>query len=392
MNVAYNTFLTALMVEYYHDKIADNIATPLNVTWSRTSPTIVSVGEDAYQIYMTLECDHSLGMTVIGTIENMKVFNFITSSYISPIEYMVMNSAYNWTFSSVTLELIYTYSNYNTYVENFEENGYIIIKSLMNDNFLVLDPETGIVRDINIVNNFCGGIGDMNFIRLKESSRSICCITWMGYLFYNWQVPDPWDLGNVDFQWDGEGRVYLTSSPNANPKINLIRADNKLIITGNGEKIVRETQLAMDITDILDKNTRNQSLHLVLKDLDGGFIGTSPLYLVQKILKIDEDNDTDEYPPFPIPSADIEDEIIKMLKSTSPILLLDEMFGSEISIDIKEGEDTMQKYYDAYDKWTQGNNEWLDNKLKDDIFYKELKRNGIIGIPYLGPEIPVVWI
>nr|WP_257790561.1 chitobiase/beta-hexosaminidase C-terminal domain-containing protein [Methanobacterium subterraneum] len=150
MNVAYNTFLTALMIEYIHDRIADNITTPLNVTWSRTSPAIVSISEDPYQIYETLESDHSMRMTVIGTTENMRVFNFITSNSISFIEYEVMNS-------SATMELLYIYNNYNTYVEIFEENGFIIIKSLMNDNFLVIDPETSIVRDIDTVNNLYGG-------------------------------------------------------------------------------------------------------------------------------------------------------------------------------------------------------------------------------------------
>lgn len=289
MNVAYNTFLTALMVEYGHDHIADNISTSLNVTWSRTSPVIVSVGEDAYQIYETLECDHSMGMTVIGTIENMIVFNFITSNSISVIEYEVMNSAYNSTFGSVTMELLYTYYNYNTYVESFEENGFYIIKSLMNDNFLAIDLETGIVRDIDTVNNFYGGLYDWGGRPTEfgkgyfyaEKTQCIGCITWMGFRFYHWQVPDPWVLETNYFPWDGSGRVFISGHTMFFVDI---YADNILTIKGpNGEKTVKGTREYLDITDILDPHAIIQSLYLELKDTDGYFIGTSPLYILQTI-------------------------------------------------------------------------------------------------------------
>nr|WP_319373567.1 hypothetical protein [uncultured Methanobacterium sp.] len=97
-----------------------------------------------------------MGMTVIGTIENIRLFNFTTSSPISFIEYDVMSSAYNSTFSSVAMELFYLASNYSTHVEAFEYNGFIIIKSTFND-FMVVDFETGIVRDIDTINNCYGG-------------------------------------------------------------------------------------------------------------------------------------------------------------------------------------------------------------------------------------------
>nr|WP_319372966.1 right-handed parallel beta-helix repeat-containing protein [uncultured Methanobacterium sp.] len=164
MKAAYGTFLTALIMEYIHDQVADSAASQYNVTWSRTSPIVVSVGDDAYQTYLTLECDHSMGMTVKGSLKNMKLFNYITSSAISPIEYAVMNnigesqfSTTNSSVNSVLIDLVYDYYFNNESLEGFIQNGYLIIKTNgSNDNFLVIDPETGIVRDVNTVYNYCG--------------------------------------------------------------------------------------------------------------------------------------------------------------------------------------------------------------------------------------------
>ena len=69
-----------------------------------------------------------------------------------------MNSAFNYTFSSVTMELLYMCLNHDTCVDTFKQDGFIILKSIFNDNFVVIDLETGIVRDIDAVNNFYGGI------------------------------------------------------------------------------------------------------------------------------------------------------------------------------------------------------------------------------------------
>ncbi len=66
MKAAYGTFLTALIMEYVHNQVADTAAKEFNVTWARTNPIIVSVGDDALQTYLTLECDHGMGMTQWG--------------------------------------------------------------------------------------------------------------------------------------------------------------------------------------------------------------------------------------------------------------------------------------------------------------------------------------
>ncbi|MEN6552338.1 MAG: hypothetical protein ABFC34_05555 [Methanobacterium sp.] len=290
MNTAYNTFLTALMIEYAHDRIADNLTTPLNVTWSRTSPVIVSVAEDPYQIYETLESDHSMGMTVIGTIKNMWTFNFEISSYIPFIEYEIICSAYNSTFSSVPMELYYLYNNYNTYVETFQYNDFIIIKSKFNK-FLVIDLETGIMRDIDTVNKLYGGkyaFGGRTFdygyfFQPKEPLTTIACKSLIGYRLYVWQIGTPWDLGSLTFAWDKQNIVYL--SGNSMYLVD-IRADNILTINGpKGSMTFEGTHEALDITAILDENELYQTLSFVVEDTDGGFIGTGPLYIVEAILE-----------------------------------------------------------------------------------------------------------
>jgi hypothetical protein len=72
-----------------------------------------------------------------------------------------------------------------------------------------------------------------------------------------------------------------------------------IIIGPKGQKIVEGTQAALDITDILDENADIQTLHLILGDKDGGMIGTSPLYLVQKYIGIG--NQHNILPEIPIP-------------------------------------------------------------------------------------------
>ncbi len=113
------------------------------------------MGDDAYQTYLTLESDHIMGMTVIGSLKNTILYNSVCSSEISTIEYAVMENLGESQFSttsssvnSVVIDLIYDYLFNNMSLEGFIQNGYIIIKSEGNNsNFLVFDSETGIVRD-----------------------------------------------------------------------------------------------------------------------------------------------------------------------------------------------------------------------------------------------------
>ncbi len=44
MKAAYGTFLTALIMEYTHDQVANEAANGFNVTWARTKPIVVFCG------------------------------------------------------------------------------------------------------------------------------------------------------------------------------------------------------------------------------------------------------------------------------------------------------------------------------------------------------------
>jgi len=150
MKAAYGTFLTALLMEYNHDMVADAAASKFNVIWSRTSPKIVSAGDEAYNYYLTLECDHGMGMSVVGDADNVKAFLFACSSAINPIEYWVMKSLFpNMdAYSSVTMGLGQLMLDGEP-LEIYECNGYTVIKVVGDDTrIIIIDPETGIVRDI----------------------------------------------------------------------------------------------------------------------------------------------------------------------------------------------------------------------------------------------------
>jgi hypothetical protein len=86
-----------------------------------------------------------MGMTVVGTPENIRLFNYITSSSISPIECAVMNSVTGGIYQSysldedcdsVVMDLINDYLVNSTSVEAFIENGYIIETSVNDNDFV----------------------------------------------------------------------------------------------------------------------------------------------------------------------------------------------------------------------------------------------------------------
>ena len=172
MKAAYGTFLTGLLVEYCHDQVADEAASDFNVTWSRTSLIIVSAGDDAYQTYVTLECDEGMGMTVVGALNNIVAFNYASSSVIPSIESGIMeylgfdyqsNSTFTGDISSVLVGMGNLFLN-GTAFDIFEQNGFTIIKAVGNDSLLmVFDPVTGIVRDINLVNGYSGAYCYSNY-------------------------------------------------------------------------------------------------------------------------------------------------------------------------------------------------------------------------------------
>ncbi|BDZ68575.1 NosD domain-containing protein [Methanobacterium ferruginis] len=172
MKAAYGTFLTSLLVIKCHDMVADQAAEEFNVTWSRTTPVVVSCLDDAKDAYITGESNLRMGMDVNGTISNVWAFRFACSSAFSPIEYCVASDP---TSLSVTLGLGERILN-GEIPELFYSNGYLVYKIQGKDDlFLLLDPVTGIVTDcalgINGVYCFHDQITD-NQISLAENLTS----------------------------------------------------------------------------------------------------------------------------------------------------------------------------------------------------------------------------
>jgi hypothetical protein len=129
------------MMIYCHDILANTAAGEFNVTWTRTHPAVVSVGDDAYQTYLTLECDHSMGMTVIGSLKNMILFNSACSSRISTIEYGIMNN----------LDFIYQYGHSFHGCYGFGDKD-IVLCLLVGDRFGVIHTVLTQIRSSYLIN------------------------------------------------------------------------------------------------------------------------------------------------------------------------------------------------------------------------------------------------
>ncbi|MDP3622374.1 MAG: hypothetical protein Q8R66_00430 [Methanobacteriaceae archaeon] len=155
MKAAYGTLEALLMVKC-HDMVAD-AAAQYNVTWCRTTPIVVSVFDDAYYTILTLECSHRFGMDVVGDPSNAMAFRYACSAAINPLEHMVGESLFpGGNGTSITIGLGQEIFN-GLMPDMFMSNGYLVMKSGDNTLFLVLDPETGILRDVMIMNSTISG-------------------------------------------------------------------------------------------------------------------------------------------------------------------------------------------------------------------------------------------
>lgn len=149
MKACYGTFLTSLLVIYEHDRVADWGAGEFNVTWNRNIPVIVSYVSSAEESYITGESDHSMGMDVIGDVENVWKFRFLCSFSFSLIEEHVGSNIWNeTTVSSVTLSLLNNFLNNESLEIYFSDNEYIILHIVNSSNYLIIELSTGIVRDV----------------------------------------------------------------------------------------------------------------------------------------------------------------------------------------------------------------------------------------------------
>ncbi|QHN07803.1 pseudomurein-binding repeat-containing protein [Methanothermobacter sp. THM-2] len=157
LKAAYGLFLAGLETIYLHDTIADQAAAKYNTTWTRTRPAMVSAGDHSPATWISLECNHNMGVKANGTTQNLKAFNYARTSTINPIEYYVMEALFpgsDPTTAPITgigqkllngepLDILET-ENYTLITDN--QGRYIII-----------DHKTGMVRDIiyNLMGAYC---------------------------------------------------------------------------------------------------------------------------------------------------------------------------------------------------------------------------------------------
>lgn len=147
MKAAYGSFLSALLVIYEHDKLADKFANYYNVTWNRVSPVVFSMCNDYRSVYITGESDYGMGMKVQGNDSNIWNFRFACSFSYSIIEQMVGTFIWNNTeIGTVTLSMIVDFLNNNSW-DILANDKYLIFKNDQKGMFLILDKATGIVRD-----------------------------------------------------------------------------------------------------------------------------------------------------------------------------------------------------------------------------------------------------
>ena len=147
MKAAYGSFLSALLVIYEHDKLADKFANYYNVTWNRVSPVVFSMCNDYRSVYITGESDHGMGMKVQGNDSNIWNFRFACSFSYSIIEQMVGTFIWNNTeIGTVTLSVIVDFLNNNSW-DILANDKYLIFKNDQKGMFLILDKANGIVRD-----------------------------------------------------------------------------------------------------------------------------------------------------------------------------------------------------------------------------------------------------
>jgi hypothetical protein len=96
-------------------------------------------------------------MDVIGDVSNITAFRYACSSAVNPIEHMVGESLFpGGNSTSIVMGLGQMIFN-GEMVDLFMSNGYFVMKSADNSLFLVLDPETGILRDVMVLNSSLSG-------------------------------------------------------------------------------------------------------------------------------------------------------------------------------------------------------------------------------------------
>lgn len=95
-------------------------------------------------------------------------------------------------------------------------------------------------------------------------------------------------IATIQYNWDGTGKIYVSSSYCADPSVDKIVIDDQLIVTnGNNQSVIVSNPSSynpegvsdLDITSLLIKG--DNILTFKIHDIFGVGIGCAPLYLVQ---------------------------------------------------------------------------------------------------------------
>jgi len=194
MKAAYGTFMTALTTLWLSDKLADEMAPQLNVTWSRNMPTVVMSGVNSNGAYVH-SSDASMGRDIQGS-QNKKFFNFLCSLMLSDIEQVALGNAGLNVTSTVSEIVIGILNGKHFQVVSDEANGIVILTLDDNPNLkIVIDLATGLVKDI--VDD-----GSFQYKGSTASDDAYC---------YHQQRTDRLTKGISDFLSSPEGQHTLAS-------------------------------------------------------------------------------------------------------------------------------------------------------------------------------------
>lgn len=81
--------MTTLTTLWLSDKLVDQMAPSINVTWARSTPTSVMCGVSSGMGYV--HClDPAMGMSVVSDVDNTKSFKYMCSLLLSEIEQGVL--------------------------------------------------------------------------------------------------------------------------------------------------------------------------------------------------------------------------------------------------------------------------------------------------------------
>ena len=148
MKAAYGTFMTALTTLWLSDKLTDEMASCLNVTWNRNMPTVVMSGVNGNGAYVSCP-DPAMGMIVSGDAQRVKNFRFFSSLMLSEIEHAVLGSTglkVNSTVSRIISEIL----DGEPFLMILDEEANRLTLMLENNEnlYIIIDLESGLVLDI----------------------------------------------------------------------------------------------------------------------------------------------------------------------------------------------------------------------------------------------------